>query len=132
MKSVPSVILSALLLAVTLPAAQAHHSFPATYLVDKQVTLEGELVAFMFRNPHAFVHLNVKDKNGTVNRWAIEWGGASQLGQQGVTRSTFKPGDHVIITGNPGRNEEDHRMRMRRIERPSDGFKWGFKGEDFQ
>jgi len=132
MKSVLRVVVSATLLAVSVPTVQAHHSFPATYLVDQEVTLEGELVAFMFRNPHAFVHLNVKDKKGNVTRWAIEWGGASQLGQQGVTRATFKPGDHVIITGNPGRNAEDHRMRMRRIERPSDGFKWGFKGEDFQ
>src|SRR5690606_14683645 len=48
--------------------ARAHHSFPATYLVDQEVTLEGELVAFMFRNPHAFVHLNVKEKNGETIR----------------------------------------------------------------
>ena len=114
----------------TLPV-QAHHSFPATYIVTEEVTIEGELVAFMYRNPHAFVHLNVKDKDGNVIRYAVEWGAASLLGQQGVTRATFKPGDHVIITGNPGRNAEDHRLRMRRIERPSDGFKWGFKGETF-
>jgi len=132
MKSVPGIVLSAIVIGVSLPTAQAHHSFPATYLVDQEITLEGELVAFMFRNPHAFVHLNVKDKKGNVTRYAIEWGGASQLNQQGVTRSTFKPGDFVIITGNPGRNPEDNRMRMRRIERPADGFKWGFQGEDFQ
>jgi hypothetical protein len=132
MKIVLSIVLSAVMLGVSVPIAQAHHSFPATYLVDKEVTLEGELVAFMFRNPHAFVHLNVKQKSGEVIRYAIEWGGASQLNQQGITRATFKPGDHVIITGNPGRNVEDRRVRMRRIERPADGFKWGFKGEDFQ
>ena len=34
-------------------------------------------------------------------------------------------GDHVVITGNPGRNPEDHRLRMRTIARPSDGWKWG-------
>jgi hypothetical protein len=112
-------------------AAYAHHSFPATYIVGEEVTIEGELVAFMYRNPHAFVHLNVTGKDGKVTRYAVEWGAASVLGQQGVTRATFKPGDHVIITGNPGRNPEDNRLRMRRIERPSDGFKWGFKGETF-
>lgn len=111
--------------------AYAHHSFPATYIVGQEVTIEGELVAFMYRNPHAFVHLNVTDKTGKVTRYAVEWGAASVLGQQGVTRATFKAGDHVIITGNPGRNPEDNRLRMRRIERPSDGFKWGFKGESF-
>lgn len=131
MKILWGAMLSMMVVAVSAPVL-AHHSFPATYIVDKEVTIEGELVAFMFRNPHAFVHLNVKDKKGGTIRYAIEWGGASQLGQQGVTRSTFKPGDHVIITGNPGRNPEDFRMRMRRIERPSDGFKWGFAGEDFQ
>lgn len=131
MKILCGVLLSTIALVSFGPPARAHHSFPATYIVDKEVTLEGELVAFMFRNPHAFVHLNVKDKNGETIRYAIEWGGASQLGQQGIKRSTFKPGDHVIITGNPGRDPEDRRLRMRRIERPSDGFKWGFKGEDF-
>jgi hypothetical protein len=30
----------------------------------------------------------------------------------------------VIVTGNPGRNPADHRMRMLSITRPSDGFKW--------
>jgi hypothetical protein len=109
----------------------AHHSFPATYLVDKEARIEGELVAFMYRNPHAFVHLNVKEKDGTVTRYAVEWGAATALGRQGVTRSTFKAGDHVVIWGNPGRNSEDHRLRMRRIERPSDGLRWGFQGEDF-
>ena len=35
-----------------------------------------------------------------------------------------RPGDHVIISGNPGRNAADHRLRMRSISRPSDGWKW--------
>lgn len=113
-------------------AASAHHSFPATYLVDKEVKIEGDLVAFMYRNPHAFVHVNVKDKSGKIVRYAVEWGAATALGRQGVTRATFKPGDHVVIWGNPGRNAEDNRLRMRRIMRPADGMKWGFKeGEDF-
>ena len=37
----------------------------------------------------------------------------------------LRPGDHVIITGNPGRNPDDHRARMVNLVRPSDGFKWG-------
>jgi hypothetical protein len=44
--------------------------------------------------------------------WAVEWGGGGQLGRDGVTRDTLKPGDHVIIPGNPGRNPEDHRRPM--------------------
>ena len=54
-----------------------------------------------------------------------EWGPASQLGRQGVTKDTLKIGDRVIVTGNPGRTAEDHRIRMVNITRPSDGWKWG-------
>ncbi len=104
--------------------AYAHHSFPATYDVETEVDVEGELAAFMYRNPHSFVHLNVVNEDGETERWAVEWGAASFLDRQGITRATFKPGDKVIITGNPGRNPEDLRLRMRYIERLSDGFKW--------
>ena len=108
----------------TVPA-HAHHSFAATYFEDKTDTIEGDLVQFLFRNPHSFVHVEGKDKDGNVVRYAVEWGAGLQLNRQGVTRETLKPGDHVVITGNPGRNPEDHRLRMRTITRPSDGWKWG-------
>ena len=107
--------------------AYAHHSFAATYLEDQMVTIEGDLVQFMFRNPHSFVHLNVKEKDGKVVRYAVEWGGAGQLGSQGVDRETLKIGDHVIISGNPGRNPADKRVRMLSLLRPKDGFGWGRK-----
>jgi len=107
--------------------ADAHHSFAATYLEDQTVTIEGELVQFLFRNPHSFVHVMVKEKDGTMVRYAVEWGGAGQLGGQGVTRETLKPGDHVVISGSPGRNPADHRVRMVTLERPKDGFGWGKK-----
>jgi hypothetical protein len=112
--------------------AYAHHSFASTYDESKKVTVEGKLVQFMFRNPHSFVHVMAPDEDGTMQRWAIEWGGAGQLGGQGVTRETLKPGDKVIITGNPGRNPADHRVRMVTLRRPSDGFGWGTNtGETF-
>ena len=105
----------------------AHHSFAATYLEDQTVTIEGELVQFLFRNPHSFVHLVVKEKGGQLVRWAVESGGAGQLGGQGVTRETLKAGDLVVISGSPGRNPADHRIRMVTLRRPKDGFGWGAK-----
>jgi len=107
--------------------AYAHHSFAATYLEDKNVTIEGDLVQFMFRNPHSWVHVNVKEKDGTVVRYAVEWGGAGQLGGQGVDRDTLKIGDHVIISGNPARNAKTHQVRMLALHRTKDGFGWGKK-----
>ena len=115
--------------AATLVGAQAyaHHSFAATYLEDKMVTIEGDLVQFMFRNPHSWVHVNVKEKDGTIVRYAVEWGGAGQLGGQGVDRDTLKIGDHVIISGNPARNAKTHQVRMLALHRTKDGFGWGKK-----
>src|SRR5260370_1396190 len=62
-----------------------HHSFAATYFEDKQQTIEGDLIQFVFRNPHSFIHIESKNENGDTVRYAIEWGGGGQLGQQGVT-----------------------------------------------
>jgi hypothetical protein len=67
----------------------------------------------------------VKEKDGSMVRYGVEWGGAGALGGQGVTRETLKVGDHVIITGSPGRNPQDHRVRMVTLFRPKDGFVWG-------
>ena|SRR4249920_1636884 len=102
----------------------AHHSFAATYFEDKAQTIEGDLVQFVFRNPHSYVHLEAPDEHGEKQRWAIEWGSGMQLSTQGLTATTLRAGDHVVVTGAPGRNPEDHRMRMKSIERPKDGFKW--------
>lgn len=102
--------------------AFAHHSFPATYMVDQMVTIQGTVVEFLFRNPHSFVHVLAPDKNGKMVMWAVEWGAGGSLG--GVTKETLRPGDKVIVTGNPSRDPESHRLRMRAIERPSDGWKW--------
>jgi hypothetical protein len=104
--------------------AHAHHSFSATYFDDKVQKVEGNLVQFLYRNPHSFVHVEGPDEQGVVQRWAVEWGAGLQLNQQGVMRDTLRVGDHVIIEGNPGRNPQDHRLRMRSILRPADGWKW--------
>ena len=110
----------------------AHHSFAATYREDQTVKIEGTMVQFQFRNPHSFVQVDAPDANGVMQRWGVEWGGAGQLGGQNITRYTLKSGDHVIITGNPGRNPEEHRIRMVGLKRPSDGLSWGGRpGETF-
>lgn len=101
-----------------------HHSAAATYFRDKSQTIEGELVQFLFRNPHSFVHVETKDAEGKVIRWALEWISGGQLAKSGVTRETLRPGDHVIVTGNPARNAEEHRLLMKTMTRPWDGWTW--------
>ena len=119
------VVLLAAGAAVFARPALAHHSFAATYLETQSVSIEGEIIQFVFRNPHSFVHVNVKDKDGTVITYNVEWGGTGQLGTTGVSRESLKAGDLVVITGAPGRNPADHRIRLVTLKRPKDGFTWG-------
>ena len=117
-------LLVAALAAVAAVPVLAHHSFAASYMEERTVTVEGDLVQVMFRNPHSFVHVIVREKDGSQVRYAVEWTGANQLGVQGVTRETLKVGDRVVITGTPGRNPNDHRIRMISLRRPKDNFGW--------
>src|SRR4029079_5078417 len=57
----------------------AHHSFAATYLENQTVTIEGELVQFVLRNPHSCVEVDVTEKDGTKTRYVIEWAAPAQL-----------------------------------------------------
>jgi hypothetical protein len=103
----------------------AHHSFGATYDTSKQLKIEGKLVQFVYRNPHSFVHVEAPDAEGVTQRWAVEWGGTSQLAGAGVKRDSLKIGDKVVIVGRPSRVPGEYRMLMVNLTRPSDGFTWG-------
>jgi hypothetical protein len=117
-------MVAGVLAASAVTAAFAHHSFPATYHVDRTETINGKVVAFLFRNPHSFVQVMAPDKAGAMQRWAIEWSAGAALAGEGVTAATLRVGDAVQVTGNPARSAADHRMRMNRIIRPKDGWKW--------
>ncbi len=105
--------------------AYAHHSQAAQYDTSKQVKIEGTLVQLQFRNPHTFLQVEAPDETGVVQRWSIEWGGAGQLTGQGVDRNTLKYGDIIVITANPSRTPNDHKLHMVTLKRNSDGFGWG-------
>jgi hypothetical protein len=99
-------ILATLLLGTALPAAAVfgHHSFQASYDMDSLIEIKGTLMQLNFRNPHSSVMVMAPDADGNMQRWGIEWGGASLLMRQGLTRDSFKVGDEVVITGQPGRD----------------------------
>ncbi|MGH9145529.1 MAG: DUF6152 family protein [Vicinamibacterales bacterium] len=102
-----------------------HHSYGATYDLGKEITLEGKLVQFVYRNPHSFVHIQAPDESGKPQRWAVEWSGTGQLNNQGVTRDTLRVGDEVVIVGRPSRVTGEYRALMVSLKRPLDGFAWG-------
>jgi len=102
----------------------AHHSVTALYLQDKTVTIKGTLKEFLWRNPHSLFKVEAPDESGQLQEWVVEGAAPTQLAADGVTRTTLRPNDQVIVTGRPGRASGEHRILLQRIERPSDGFKW--------
>jgi Family of unknown function (DUF6152) len=122
----PVLISSGALTVLTLGGglAFAHHSASATYIQSKSVRIEGTLKEFIWRNPHSFMRVETTDEKGEKQIWVIEGAAPQQLTEGGLTASTLRPGDRVVVTGPPGRIAEDHRLLLHTIERPSDGFRW--------
>src|SRR5437879_9371187 len=91
-------LLPAVLMALLLTAgvATAHHSFAMfDRAVEKVVT--GTVVRWAFNNPHSWLYLNVKNKDGSETLWSFEGSSPTGLLQRGVTGSTFEPGKTVTI-----------------------------------
>jgi hypothetical protein len=106
-------------------ALSGHHSFAAKYFEERTISMEGELVRFEFRNPHAWVYFMSPDEQGQLREYGGEWSNVNRLVQQGITKNTLQPGDKLIVTGSPSRNASEYAVHVKRLERPADGWKWG-------
>ena len=102
----------------------AHHSFSATYDSAQKVEIQGVVKEFVWRNPHSFMRIDVTEKDGTVKTWALEWGSITQLTESQVTRTSLRPGDVVVVGGEPARDQSSLRLLIQSIKRPSDGWTW--------
>ena len=123
MRRIILLAIAASMLVVT--AAYAHHSYGANYDTSKEIKLQGKLVQFVFRNPHAFVQMEAPDTDGKVQRWSIEWSGTTQLGAAGITHESLRVGDEIVVVARPSRVAGEHRGLMVTLKRPIDGFTWG-------
>jgi len=100
--------------------AQAHHSL-SNYDQGRNVTADGVVEEFHFVNPHPFLMIGVTDPSGVRQIWRLEMDNLHELDEIGISRTTFKPGDRVTISGNPDRMEP-REIYLRRLDRPSDGL----------
>ncbi len=79
--------------------AAAHHAFAAEFDVNKPVTLVGTLTKVAWVNPHGWIYVDVKGKDGTVTGWAIEFGSPNALLRRGLRKADFPPGMTVTVKG---------------------------------
>lgn len=77
----------------------AHHSFAAEYDSKKPIELKGTLTSLEWVNPHAWIHMEVKDQNGKVTKWDCELGSPNLLMRNGWRKDTLKAGDVIIVNG---------------------------------
>jgi hypothetical protein len=78
------------LLAFSVPLA-AHHGNAS------QITLKGTVTEWEWLSPHTILKMDVKDEQGAVVNWIVEWNAPSSLINYGINKKTFKPGDEVTV-----------------------------------
>ena len=123
-------IVTAMIVMTSRAPLLAHHSFAVTYLEADTVEIEGDVVEFQYKNPHAWIFVQGAEGLGPPKIYAAEWVSVSQLDRAGIPKDFFKPGDTLHIWVSPNKNPSDNRVRLKRMERRSDGWKWqGNRGD---
>lgn len=77
----------------------AHHAFSAEFDQSKPIKMSGEIAKLEWTNPHAWIHINVKEPDGKVVLWRFEMGAPNALLRAGWSREDIKPGTAVTISG---------------------------------
>lgn len=108
---------SALLFAAAASSASAHHSFAAEFDANQPVTLKGTITKMEWINPHSWLHIDVKNDDGTVTPWMIEGATPNTLLRRGFTRDAVKAGTAITIVGYRAKNGA-HRANGRDLVLP--------------
>ena len=97
-------LLLAVIHAFAIFPAWAHHAYSAEYDENKPIRLEGTIALMEWVNPHAVIHVDVRNSDGSISRWAIQSNSPNTLLRRGITKKSVEPGMKVVIEGYQARN----------------------------
>jgi hypothetical protein len=87
-----------MLLAPAMPVL-AHHAFGAEFDANRPVQLRGTVTKMEWINPHAWIHIDVKQPDGTVKKWMVEGGPPNALLRRGFKKDSMPIGAELLIDG---------------------------------
>jgi hypothetical protein len=94
-----AVVVASVGLLVNAAPVLAHHAFAAEFDAKKPVQLKGTVTRMEWINPHAWIHVDVKNPDGNVINWMIEAGTPNTLFRRGFTKNSLEPGTEIFIDG---------------------------------
>jgi len=115
------IVATALLLSTT-TAALAHHAFGSEFDPNRPLLLKGKVVKVEWVNPHAWIHMEVTNPDGTKDVWMVEGGSPNSLLRRGVTKESLKVGTEIVVDGYQARDYTLKRANGRNVTYP-DGRK---------
>ena len=86
-------------LIVTAVPVLAHHAFTAEFDAKKPVKLRGIVTKVELINPHSWIHVDVKNSDGTVTKWMVEGGTPNTLLRRGLTKNALPIGAEILVDG---------------------------------
>ena len=99
-----SVLVTVIVALIVSSSLRAHHSFAAEFDANQPVKLKGTVVKMDWVNPHTWIHLDVKNPDGTVTRWMIEGGTPNTLVRRGFNKKSLEAGTEITIEGYRAKN----------------------------
>jgi hypothetical protein len=84
--------------------AWAHHAFSAEFDATRPVKLKGTVTQWELVNPHSWIHIDVKNPDGTVTNWMIEGGSPNALLRLGLNKGSLPPGTEIVVDGYQGKD----------------------------